>query len=110
VLPKVAVTELGAFKVTLQVVFPVHAPPQPPKPLFVPDVSLKVICVLWGKLAEHVVGQLMPAGLLVTVPVPAPSKLTVKSGLKLAETLAGVVTRRLQVLLPEQLPLQPAKE
>ena len=109
-LPKVAVTDFGPFKVTLQVVFPVQAPPQPPKPLFVPDVSLKVTCVVCGKLAEHVVGQLIPAGLLVTVPVPVPSMLTVKSGLKVAETLAGVVTMRLQVLLPEQLPLQPPKE
>jgi hypothetical protein len=33
--------------------------------------------VFCGKLAEHVLGQLIPAGLLVTVPAPAPAMVTV---------------------------------
>jgi ABC-type transport system involved in cytochrome c biogenesis permease subunit len=47
----------------------------------VPGVSLSVTCVFGGKLAEQVVGQLIPAGLLVTVPVPAPAMVTVIASL-----------------------------
>jgi hypothetical protein len=78
---KVAVTESVAVRVTLQVAAPVHAPPQPAKALLVPGVSLSVIWVFGGKLAEQVVGQLIPAGLLVTVPVPAPAMVTVIASL-----------------------------
>lgn len=44
-----------------------------------------------GKLAEQVVGQLIPAGLLATIPlsVPAMATLTPSPVLKLAETLAA---------------------
>jgi hypothetical protein len=74
---KVAVTDSAAVTVTLQVVVPVHAPLQPAKVLFVPGISLSVTWVFCRKLAEHVVGQLIPAGLLVTVPVPVPASVTV---------------------------------
>jgi hypothetical protein len=40
-------------------------------------VAVKVIFVLLGKVAVHVVGQLIPAGVLVTVPVPAAGEVTV---------------------------------
>jgi hypothetical protein len=75
--PKVAVTEDAAVTVTLQAATPVHAPDQPVKVLLVAGVSFSVTCVFCVKLAEHVVGQLIPAGVLVTVPVPAPSSVTV---------------------------------
>ncbi len=68
---KVAVTDSAAAIVTLQVVVPVQAPDQPVKALFGPGVSFSVTWVFWVKFAEHVVGQLIPAGVLVTVPVPA---------------------------------------
>lgn len=47
-------------------------PSQFVKALPLPGVSLSVSCVPCAKLAVHVPGQLMPAGLLVTVPVPDP--------------------------------------
>jgi hypothetical protein len=75
--PKVAVTASVAFTRTLQVAAPVHAPDQPVKLLLAAGVSLSVTWVFCGKLAEQVVGQLIPAGVLVTVPVPAPAMATV---------------------------------
>jgi hypothetical protein len=62
--------------VTLQAALPVHAPLQPEKAPLVPGVSLSVTWLFCGKVAEHVVGQLIPAGLLVTVPVPVPATVT----------------------------------
>jgi hypothetical protein len=55
---------------------------------------------------------LIPDGLLVTVPVPAPAKATVnpKPGLNRAPTVADAVKVRLQVPVPEQLPFQPEKK
>jgi hypothetical protein len=49
---------------------PVHAPPKPAK--LKPDAGIGVIVTVvpGGKLAVQADGQLMPAGLLVTVPVP----------------------------------------
>jgi hypothetical protein len=74
--PKVAVTESAALNMMLQVAFPVHPPLQPEKTSLVAGVSLSVTCVFCGKLAEHAAGQLIPAGLLVTVPVPDPAMVT----------------------------------
>jgi hypothetical protein len=54
----------------------VHAPLQPEKAPLVPGVSVSVTWLFCGKVAEHVVGQLIPAGLLVTVPVPVPATVT----------------------------------
>ncbi len=73
---KVAVTDSAAVTVTLQLAAPVHAPDQLVKALFVPGVSLSVTLVFCGKVAEHIVGQLIPAGLLVMVPVPVPAMVT----------------------------------
>jgi hypothetical protein len=63
--------------VTLQVAAPVHAPDQPENVLLAPGVSFSATWVFCAKLAEHVVGQLIPAGVLVTVPVPVPAAVTV---------------------------------
>ena len=73
----VAETVAAAVKVTVHAPIPVQLPPQPPKKKFVPAVSVSVTCVPWAKLAVHVVGQLIPAGLLVTVPAPAAGPVTV---------------------------------
>jgi hypothetical protein len=62
--------------VTLQAAVPVHAPLQPEKAPLVPGVSVSVTWLFCGKVAEHVVGQLIPAGVLVTVPVPVPATVT----------------------------------
>jgi hypothetical protein len=109
---KVAVTDSAAATVTLQAAIPVHAPLQPVKVLPVTGVSLSVTWVFCGKLAEHVVGQLIPAGLLIMVPVPVPAIATVNPspGLNVALTLAAAVRVRLQVLVPEQPPLHPPKK
>jgi hypothetical protein len=98
--------------VTLQVAVPVHAPLQPVKVLFIPGVSLSVTWVFCGKLAEHVLGQLIPVGLLVMLPVPVPATATVNPspGLNVAVTLAAAARVRMQVLVPEQPPLHPPKK
>ena len=49
---------------------PVHAPPKPANWKPVPAVAVSATEVPEGKLAVQVVGQLIPAGALVTVPVP----------------------------------------
>ena len=56
-----------------------QAPPQPPNVEKVevgPGVSVRVTCEPPGKVAEQVVGQLMPAGELTTVPVTVPLAMT----------------------------------
>jgi hypothetical protein len=63
--------------VTLQVATPVHAPDQPVKVSLPVGVSFSVTWVLCAKLAEQVAGQVIPAGVLVTVPVPVPAMVTV---------------------------------
>jgi len=73
---KVAVTE--AVAATEQVVaVPLHAPLHPAKPNPVAGVAVKVTCDTFVNVPEHVPGQLIPVGLLVTVPVPAPARVTV---------------------------------
>jgi hypothetical protein len=42
----------------------------------VPGVAVSVTFVFWGKLALHVDGQLIPAGLLVIVPEPVGGAIT----------------------------------
>jgi len=56
--------------------------------------------------------QLIPAGLLVTVPLPVPAMLTVNKNVfkvKLAVTDVFAVRFTLQDAVPEQAPLQPVK-
>lgn len=70
-------------KVQTEALF-VHPPLHPPNKEAVTGVAVRVIGVPLAKLALHVVGwllaQLIPAGELVTVPVPLPGKLTVRIG------------------------------
>src|SRR5437660_8686622 len=76
---KVAVTEVAAFIVTLQVPVPVQPPPlQPVKVEPAPGAAVSVTTVPGVKEAEHVAPQEIPAGLLVTVPLPAPALETVR--------------------------------
>jgi hypothetical protein len=92
----------------------VHAPDQPAKVSPVAGVSERVTEEFGAKAAVQLAGvaeeQLIPAGLLVTVPVPVPAKATVNPtpGLNVAETLVAALMEKLHVV-PEQLPPQPAK-
>lgn len=114
----VAVTELvAAVMVTLHWPVPAHAPDHPENTLGVFVVSVRVTAVFGAKVAEQVLVepemQSIPDGLLVTVPMPLPEVVTVKTSplLKLAVTLAEADRVKLQVPVPEQpAPLQPPKK
>ena len=51
-----------------------QSPPHPPNNMLVPGVSVSVTWVPWGNPALQSLVQLMPPGLLVTVPEPVPAK------------------------------------
>jgi hypothetical protein len=75
----VAVTAWFLVRVTAHVPVPEHpAPLQLVKAEFAFGVAVRVTAVLGAKLAEHVPtpGQVIPAGLLVTVPPPVPASVT----------------------------------
>jgi hypothetical protein len=113
--PNVAVTEFDALNVTAQVVEPEHAPDQPAKVLVDTGVAVKVIGMPGAKAAAHAVEvaeQLIPGGLLITVPAPAPAMATVNPipALNAAVTVAAAVMVRTQAFVPEQPPLQPPKK
>lgn len=68
---KVAVTDLAADMVTVQVVDePEQAPPQVEKVAPVEAAAVSVTLAFSVKFAEQVEPQLMPEGELVTVPLP----------------------------------------
>ena len=70
---KVAVTVVAAESVTVQVPAPEHPPPlQPLKVEPAAGTAVSVTAVPLVKLAAQVAPQVMPAGLLVTVPAPVP--------------------------------------
>jgi phage tail protein X len=77
---KFAVTDVAAFIVTVQVPVPEHPPPvQPVNAAPAEGVAVSVTAVPLLNDAEQVAPQLMPAGALVTVPGPAPERLTVRT-------------------------------
>ena len=73
----VAVTDELAVRFTVHVPVPVQAPDQPAN--VEPEVAaaVSVTCVPLAKLALQVAPQLIPEGLLVTVPAPVPASATV---------------------------------
>jgi hypothetical protein len=75
----VAVTVRAWLIVTVHAPVPVHAPVQPVNVLPVAAVPVSVTDVPELYVAVHVAPQLMPAGVLVTVPVPAPDRVTVNA-------------------------------
>jgi hypothetical protein len=82
---KFAVTAVVAVIVRPHVPVPSQGPaPQPANVDPLVGVAVSVICVPLAKLAEQVVGQLIPAGVLVTVPVPVPPSVMVSVSLVLA--------------------------
>ena len=69
----VAVTEVLAVRVKLQVPVPIQAPDQPVNVEPVLGAAVSVTDVPLAKVALHVCPQLMPEGLLVIVPAPVPA-------------------------------------
>ena len=75
----VAVTVVLLFAVVagrVHVPRPVHGPDQPANVVPALGVAVSVTVVLTGKLAVQVGAHVMPAGTLVTVPVPVPAGCT----------------------------------
>jgi hypothetical protein len=101
-----AIIEIEHVPVPLQAAFPLHPANVEP----VPAVAVKVTTELSAKLAEQAVPQLMPAGLLVTVPVPVPAFVTVNGNTGVndafALSFAFIVTTHVPVPL-HPAPLQP---
>jgi hypothetical protein len=112
---KVAVTLCAAFIATTQVPVPPHPPPdQPPKVDMAFGAAVNVTCIPCSKLAEQAGPQLIPEGLLITVPVPLPVVATdsMKLGItvKVAVTLSAAFTVVTQGAVPMHPPPdQPAK-
>jgi hypothetical protein len=89
---------------------PVQAFDQPANVEPLAAVAVRVTEVLSTKLALHVAPQLMPAGLLVTVPTPVPDLLTVNTGLPTTTVLNVAVTAFDVTMLTTQVlavPVQP---
>src|SRR5439155_14989 len=109
----VAVTVVAALRVTVQAPGPEQPPPlQPLKVEPAAGAAVSVTAVPLVKLAAQVAPQVMPAGLLVTVPAPAPALETVstRAGVKVAVTVVAAEIVTVQAPVPEQPPpLQPVK-
>lgn len=94
---KVAVTDLLAFMTTVHVAAVlIQSPLQPVKTELVAASALRVTVVPLVKDAEQVAPQLIPAGVLVTVPLPVPDLLAMSVKVGRAEKVT--VTERLLVI------------
>jgi len=108
---KVAVTDLAALMVTVHVPVPLQAPLQPANVEPEAAAAVRVTEVPLLKFAVQVLGQLMPLGLLVTVPLPVPASVTVNAKvtkLNVAVTDLAALIVTVHVPVPVQAPLQPA--
>jgi hypothetical protein len=108
----VAVAELFAVNVRLQVPVPLQAPDHPLNVEPVAGVAVRVTAVPLLNPALQVVPQLMPVGLLVIVPAPKPALCTVsctEDTLNMAVTDVLAVRVAAQGPVPLQAPDQPAK-
>lgn len=110
---KVAVTVSAALMVTVQL--PVPEQPAPLQPVNVEVASaaaLSVTTVDAGKVLEHEVPHVMPAGDELTVPPPVPARMTVSANgvaLKVAVTFAAALIVTTHAPEPVHAPDQPAK-
>jgi hypothetical protein len=103
----VAVTELAALTVTTQVPVPAQPPLQPVKVEPAAGVAVSVTAVPLVKACEQVAPQAMPAGALLTVPLPVPDLVTLSvkdDCTKLAVTDAAAVIVVVHVPVPVQPP------
>src|SRR5439155_25807949 len=110
----VAVTVVAAESVIVHAPVPLQPPPlQPVKAEPAAGLALRVTTVPLAKLAVHVAPQVMPAGELVTVPLPVPAGVTVRvkvCTVKIAVTVVPEESVTTHVPVPEQPPpLQPVK-
>lgn len=108
--PKLALTVVAPVSVTVHVApVPEQPPPLHPAKDSPPvGVSVSVTCVFGGKLAEQVVGQLIPEG-PVTIPVPVVATVRASPATNVAVTLVAAVMVTTQVV-PEQPPVHPLKK
>src|SRR2546425_700751 len=110
---KVAVTDWAAFTVTTQIPVPLHpAPLQPVNTDPLAGAAVNVTDVPLANDALHVAPQSMPAGLLVSVPLPLPVFVTVRAYtyncVKVALTACAAVIVTTHVPVPlHPAPLQP---
>ena len=108
----VAVTFRAAVIDVVQVAVPVQAPLQPTNVEPLAAAAVSVTDAPLAKLALHVLPQLMPLGVDVTVPVPVPAFVTLNENvdelLKVAVTERAAVIDVVQVPVPVHAPLQPA--
>src|SRR5205814_1699813 len=111
---KVAVTVVAAETVTTH--DPVPAQPPPLQPLKVEPAAgaaVSVTAVPLAKLAVHVAPQVIPAGELLTVPLPVPAGVTVRvkvCSVKVAVTVVAAERVIVHDPVPEQPPpVQPLK-
>src|SRR2546428_7906962 len=92
---------------------PGRPPPlQPVKAAPVVGAAVSVTGVPLGYVSEQSAPQVIPPGVLVTVPPPVPALVTVrmKVGVKVAVTVVAALMVTVQVPVPEQPPpLQPLK-
>lgn len=72
-----AVTERASSALILHLDLPLHAPDQPLNDEPFEAVALRVTDVPYAKRCEHVLPQLIPAGVLLTLPEPFPDLCTV---------------------------------
>ena len=111
---KVAVTAVAPEIVTVQAPAPEHPPPlQPLKIDPESGVAVSVTAVPLVKFVVQFVPHAMPAGVLVTVPLPVPALVTVRANVgtsKVAVTAVAPEIVTVQAAVPEQPPpLQPPK-
>ena len=102
----VAVTDRDEFMVMEQPPVPLQAPDQPMN-ADVLELANTETTVPWLNIAEHVVPQSIPAGLDVTVPIPAPDLPTDKvrsRSVNVAVTLLAAVIETVQGVVPMQTP------
>ncbi len=102
-----AVTVWFPFITTTQAPVPLQAPPQPVKVDPPVGVAVSATVLPVGKFAMHPSPQLIPLGILVTVPVPVPDLVTARREV-LAAVLKTATTVALPLTMQEPVPPQPA--
>jgi hypothetical protein len=96
--------------VTAHAPVPLHAPLHPANVEPTAGVAVRITGVPAAYVAEHVAPQLIPAGLLVTVPSPVPTLFTDRAtSVKVAVAVWPLLTVTTHVPVPLHGPLHPTK-